>query len=358
MILLTNFILTAGILMCLFIIFALSKKLQNAPHNQALMLIFGVLFFITIHFYSESNNLFWIYAISFPITDAVGFLTGPLFLIYVRLLYEPSDFKIQKHLVHFIPLLVYSLFVTLPIFYTICTGETLFPYQVYIQKYSFLLHLQGVYLLVYCCFSLYVLNKYQQLIKQHYSNLTSKDVKWMQLLLLGIILTVSLDIVITIYELVSHSIFTEAENVITLAMISMVLYLGYYGYSQSTILLPNYLFEKEITTKNTDEPSKASHHLANTSSSEIKILKAQLFELLKTEQPYLNEELTLAALADQLSITEKKLSALLNHYLDVNFYDFINGYRVEAVKRKLKSEKYAHYTILAIAMDCGFNSKI
>ena len=67
--------------------------------------------------------------------------------------------------------------------------------------------------------------------------------------------------------------------------------------------------------------------------------------------------LTLGILADAISMTDKKLSALLNHYLQTSFYDFINAYRVTEVQNKMKDERYDHYTLLAIGLECGFKSK-
>ena len=43
--------------------------------------------------------------------------------------------------------------------------------------------------------------------------------------------------------------------------------------------------------------------------------------------------------------------------LGANFFDFINGYRVEEAKRLFKDPSKSAYTILAIAEDAGFNSK-
>jgi len=40
-----------------------------------------------------------------------------------------------------------------------------------------------------------------------------------------------------------------------------------------------------------------------------------------------------------------------------NFYTFINEYRVEEVKKRLVDHQYDHLTFLAIAYECGFNSK-
>ena len=41
----------------------------------------------------------------------------------------------------------------------------------------------------------------------------------------------------------------------------------------------------------------------------------------------------------------------------MNFNDFINHYRIEAVKEKLQKEEHKTSTLLGIAFDCGFNSK-
>jgi len=40
-----------------------------------------------------------------------------------------------------------------------------------------------------------------------------------------------------------------------------------------------------------------------------------------------------------------------------NFFDFINYFRIEAVKQKITSKRYEHFTLPGIAFECGFNSK-
>ena len=51
------------------------------------------------------------------------------------------------------------------------------------------------------------------------------------------------------------------------------------------------------------------------------------------------------------------LSQVINAKLGKNFYDFVNEYRVEEVKRRLRDPKYTNLKILAIGMDAGFNTK-
>nr|WP_246440606.1 helix-turn-helix domain-containing protein [Rhabdobacter roseus] len=51
------------------------------------------------------------------------------------------------------------------------------------------------------------------------------------------------------------------------------------------------------------------------------------------------------------------LSQVINEKEQKNFYDLINGWRIEEFLKEVKSEKNKKYTLLAIAYDCGFNSK-
>ena len=68
-------------------------------------------------------------------------------------------------------------------------------------------------------------------------------------------------------------------------------------------------------------------------------------------------ELTLAQVARQLKTNPAIISKVINQGFQLNFNDFINNYRIEAVKEKLKAGELKTQTMLGIAFDCGFNSK-
>ena len=76
-----------------------------------------------------------------------------------------------------------------------------------------------------------------------------------------------------------------------------------------------------------------------------------------TEKPYLNGKLSLKQVATDLEISTNYLSQVINENMDMNFFDFVNGYRVEMVKEMIKDPSTKNFTLLAIAYDCGFNSK-
>lgn len=83
----------------------------------------------------------------------------------------------------------------------------------------------------------------------------------------------------------------------------------------------------------------------------------ELLALMKREQPHLDASLKISDLAARLDIPSHYLSQVLNEGMNTNYYDFVNTYRVEAAKRRLKDKNYSHYSILAIGLECGFTNK-
>ncbi len=80
-----------------------------------------------------------------------------------------------------------------------------------------------------------------------------------------------------------------------------------------------------------------------------------LVSLVEKEKLYADENITLKNLAERIDMTAHQLSQLLNEKLNVNFYTFINKYRIQEARRILTEEP--DKSIIAIAYDVGFNSK-
>ncbi len=85
--------------------------------------------------------------------------------------------------------------------------------------------------------------------------------------------------------------------------------------------------------------------------------KLKIEELLKNERIYENTELSLTQVAKQLKTNPSIISKVINQGFQLNFNDFVNNYRIESVKEKLKAGEQKIQTLLSIAYDCGFNSK-
>ncbi|UPT68121.1 MAG: AraC family transcriptional regulator [Sphingobacteriales bacterium JAD_PAG50586_3] len=93
------------------------------------------------------------------------------------------------------------------------------------------------------------------------------------------------------------------------------------------------------------------------SDEELVNLKAQLTQFMLSQKPYLDSELTLVKLAELFGTTTHKLSYIINSGFNLNFFNFINKYRIEEAKLLLLSSKMDQYSILGIAFEVGFNSK-
>ena len=78
---------------------------------------------------------------------------------------------------------------------------------------------------------------------------------------------------------------------------------------------------------------------------------------MEEEKPYLNGKLSLKEVAEKTNISTNHLSQVINENLEKNFFDFVNGYRLNLVKQKIKKPSNKKYTILSLAYECGFNSK-
>jgi adenylate cyclase len=84
---------------------------------------------------------------------------------------------------------------------------------------------------------------------------------------------------------------------------------------------------------------------------------SELLAYLSDENPFLNPELSLRELANQIQIHPNQLSWLLNEIIGKNFNEFINQYRIEFFKSTAKDPKNAHLTIEGMAYESGFKSK-
>ena len=83
-------------------------------------------------------------------------------------------------------------------------------------------------------------------------------------------------------------------------------------------------------------------------------IAAKLRKAMTADKLYLNPNLSLWILARHTGVSENYISQVLNEVIGQNFFDFVNSHRIEAAKSNLRD---SDDTILAIALDAGFNSR-
>ncbi|MDO6474116.1 AraC family transcriptional regulator [Alteromonas sp. 1_MG-2023] len=86
-------------------------------------------------------------------------------------------------------------------------------------------------------------------------------------------------------------------------------------------------------------------------------LIGRLESTMESERPYLNQNLSFERLAEKLDIPVKELSNAINRHYEVNFYEFINNYRIQEARQMLEDPAHNDKSITNIFYDAGFNSK-
>ncbi len=125
-------------------------------------------------------------------------------------------------------------------------------------------------------------------------------------------------------------------------MVIMIYWLGIKGY-----LLAQ---RQRGAEKTTDRPVVPA-------SGTINQVKKLLITAMEADKLYLNTDLTLHSLAAHIKIPPKTVSIVLNQYISKSFNEFVNAYRIQAFKDKIKEPEAARLTIEGLAEHCGFNSK-
>lgn len=77
---------------------------------------------------------------------------------------------------------------------------------------------------------------------------------------------------------------------------------------------------------------------------------------MEKDKLYLNPALTVAMVADHTGVPTKNISAILNQHLQKSFNEFVNEYRVNAIRQRLLNGEARELTIAALAYEEGFNS--
>jgi AraC-like DNA-binding protein len=151
--------------------------------------------------------------------------------------------------------------------------------------------------------------------------------------------------------------------------VAIICYVGIRGYAQPQ---PNKLFFDERLLINNEQLSIINEQSGNVpllTNNDVESIKNQpilieytewkpkIERVFEEQKIYLEPELSLSDLAQKLKTNTSVLSGAINHIFGKNFNDFVNEYRVEEFKRQMQLPENKRLTLLAVAFDCGFNSK-
>ena len=286
-------------------------------------------------------------------------LNAPIFFLYVYSLTQKQNLSKKWYLIGFIPFIVYSLNFLYHYFW-------LFERSA-VSIHHGLLYLDGhvsvpwaffsfIFLLiepVFIVFSHILLKRYKKRVRDSFSSVDKINLNWLRVIFN--IWFISAVVLVPISTLTVGGVMGLSVDFMHLLIevlhVAFLFILGFYGFKQTNIFSNLEL----ATSENIKEA--VSYGRSGLGKEQAAYYHQQLLTLMNEKKPYLNGELSAGELAQQLTISVNHLSQILNTIQYQNFFDFINGYRIREVIEKMKDPKNRHLTLLAIALDSGFNSK-
>ena len=301
------------------------------------------------------------------------FFIGPIIFFYTQSLLNPS-FKFSRHeLQHLIPGLLYLLY-TIVLF--VCDKVILHQYYFYKdgrdKDFDQWYQLAGlISMTAYFIFTIRYYNLYKKLIVQVTSFADTVLFRWIKNYLYAFLTMLLLQVLF--YALMPF--YPQLDSYVGgwwyyLFFSIVMYYIAITGYSNSVnakIFFKTSVFDNEpmllLSGKQTYLLEEAAtidveYKSAETIiSPEIEEWKNKILDLIQAEKLYENPELTLAEISKKLNTNATIVSKAINQGFQMNFNNYINNYRIEAVKEMFLKNEHKKQTLLSIAFDCGFNSK-
>lgn len=137
----------------------------------------------------------------------------------------------------------------------------------------------------------------------------------------------------------------NARNYIWVSIALIILYITYYTMNE-----PELFRIKERMVQRKYVQSKLSN-------ADLTALKERLDALMEEKKPYLNRNLMKADLAEMLGVNNPEVARLLNEQIGMNFFEYVNYFRIKEFIELAKTEKAKTLTFFGLAQEAGFNSK-
>lgn len=102
------------------------------------------------------------------------------------------------------------------------------------------------------------------------------------------------------------------------------------------------------------EPGKNFVKRSLLHDMDIDALEKKLIHIIKEERIYLDEDIRLPDVSEELGISVHQLSFFLNNHLGMNFNNYINRFRVEEAKSMLINDPSR--SVVSVGIAVGFNS--
>jgi AraC-like DNA-binding protein len=337
----------AGIAQGFFVVLVINNKnVRPSRANTFLSILLIALSFSIGHILFAGAVINHLSAEVYSLGDPTFFLIAPLLWFYTQ---ELTGHRVKfsaRLLLHFWPfLLIIILSLTL---------RSIDPHQAFItflDRHQRMISVifWAVVVIQFSCYQFFIRRKwlaYQEFVKQEVSNKEGVDISWVRFFMI-VFLLINIFFLFSLFAAIHMDIGPWLPRTTALIFSLSVFALGYKG------ILQKELFQKAEPVTPTEAVSSPVAVVNKPDEELVKRLLAYIAE----KKPYLDPELTLSSLAKDLNISRSQLSVIINEGTGDNFYDFINKYRVEQVKKLMVDPQMKNFNMLGLALEAGFKSK-
>ena len=285
------------------------------------------------------------------------FLIGPVFFFYIKTLLN-KDFKLNRRdFIHFLPAIIYMVYSIIVFVGDMLIFDTFYFYADGEDKdLDFWYQMTGLLSMLY-----YLINglvyywNYRKISVQEVSFADEIAFKWIKYFTIAF----GLILVLRVLFFILNPEWGEfgSKYWYYLCFSILLMYISITGYSN--MVKTSMRFDANDLEKL--EPIRADENIGSKNEPENTLIldewNNKITKLFEKENIYENPNLTLSQIATLLHTNRNIISKVINQKFKMNFNDFVNEKRAEAVIQKLQNGEHLKNTLLSIAMDCGFNSK-
>ena len=300
------------------------------------------LLIVELRIYQFVIGIIWV-----PLTYTLAL--GPCLYFYVRHMTRTGLTVEARVWPHFIPMVVQVGLFLAQVFIGIPQGKGYFQTELF-QMVDPVINLLAITsLLIYGYFARAHIIQYHEWVRENYSHYYRYQMNWLIRLssVFIFLMVIWLVYIIVDYALYDYKLTFQHYYPFHLGLGIISIWLSVEAYNKPDIIYS----DSDIKIQETNETTNSEP------DGELLAKALWLNSQIEQNRLYLDPELSLKSLANTLDIHPNVTSKIINEGLGKTFSDCINEYRVLAVKRRLEDPKYDKDSFLAIAFDCGFNSK-
>ncbi len=280
-----------------------------------------------------------------PLLISSFLLFNPALYLYIRSLTRPEFDLKWIHLLHLLPFVFFGV-------YTYIIKEPFLLDTFFIKDKYFLFRLSFalanlVSWSIYNPLSLILVHKHRMHLHNELSNIEkNENLGWVLAVAIFYVVYCFLALIISVVVFYSSDINQLTPHIYNYFTLLIFIYvISFYGLRQQKVAKHLLIDEPLIPYKN-----------SNLSAETKAKIKQKIITYFEKEKAFLNPELSMDVLSESLKIQKYQITEVLNTEIGNNFFQFVNHYRVEAVKNMLADPKN-NYSIEAIGYECGFSSK-